>query len=426
MMAASDSDSACKGFFVTTDLPKDEVEQRTRRQEWDILASEGVKSSETLSLSSCNLCRLPPEILEMRDLTRLYLTYNDLDELPVDFNQLKNLKILNLGFNSFRHIPPVIFELKNLAVLTMKNNQVTQDQIGKDISQLTTLEEIYLDNNKLEAFPEKLCDLPRLRILKLSNNAIRQIPESISKMKTLQSLNMQSNRLTAIPKTVGELQSLETACFAQNMIHTFPFQEVKKLKRLRDLCLYANRLTDRDDIEWCMQLLAKQEGMLRAEENRCCLPRLGGVCDGPFKVWKHDILWICDNEENVKSWVNKMVKKLEAENFFSAVHKCKPGKSTLPTLMRSSRIVCVVCTKQMFGRLDGSKDPAEAIRSYLSQSPEHTIMTLAYEATGIHTLLMPDDRPNVQLQRKPDDDGDSKFFSKLLDHVKNAPRIRKP
>ncbi|XP_022109787.1 leucine-rich repeat-containing protein 40-like isoform X2 [Acanthaster planci] len=417
-------DSAYEGFFATTDLQPREVERRKQDQNWDILQSEGKISSKTLSLSNCDLKQLPREVLHMTELSRLYLTYNDLGELPDVFFKLKNLTILNLGFNIFRHIPPVIFELKNLVVLVMKNNGVTHDRIGKGISRLTNLEEIYLDNNKLEAFPEKLCDLPRLRILQLSNNAICKIPDRISKMKKLQYLNMRSNRLTVVPKTVGELQSLEMACFAQNMIHTFPFEKVEKLKRLRDLCLYANRLKDRDKIEQCMHLLAKQEGMLRAEENRCYLPRLGGVCDGPFKVWQQDILWIRDNDVKVVAWVHDMAERLEDNHVISK--KCKPNRSALPTLMRNSRIVCVVCTKQMFKRLEGDEDPADAIRRYLSQSPEHTIMTVAYEATGIHTLLMPDGRPNFHLQRTSDDDGDKALFCKLLDHVKNAPRIRTP
>ena len=69
----------------------------------------------------------------MTQLTRLYLTYNDMSKLPKEFADLINLQILNLGFNSFKEIPDVVFELRELKVLYLKNNSITSDGVGEDV-----------------------------------------------------------------------------------------------------------------------------------------------------------------------------------------------------------------------------------------------------------------------------------------------------
>ncbi len=136
--------------------------------------------------------------------------------------------------------------------------------------------------------------------------------------KNLSVLTMRSNRLQCVPGVIGDLASLESVCFSQNMITVFPFEKLEKLRKLRDLCLHGNRLDDREILESWRSRLAERECMLRAEENRVPLPRRGAVCDGVFKVWHYDVLWIHDGGESVTTWIGEVASKLLQRNQLSS------------------------------------------------------------------------------------------------------------
>ncbi|XP_022109975.1 leucine-rich repeat-containing protein 10-like, partial [Acanthaster planci] len=301
---------ADEGFFVTSDIPKSQLERLKTSQEWNILTQMG-HCTKTLSMSGCNVCEVPSQLLSLTQLTRLYLTYNNLKDLPPAFGKLVNLQILNLGFNIFVEIPTVIFGLTNLQVLFLKNNRLTSGGIGYGIKSLSNLEELYLSNNDINSFPESLCGMSTIQMLILDDNAITSIPESIPGMTNLKVLKMRSNRLKAIPMAFTKMRSLEIACFSQNMIESFPFDQVNDMPSLRDLCVYANRLRDRDALLRCMGRMTERGGLIRAQENRVVLRNMGGVCDSPFRIWKFDILWLHDGELTAQCWISNMCMKLQ-------------------------------------------------------------------------------------------------------------------
>lgn len=90
------------------------------------------------------------------------------------------------------------------------------------------LEELWLDDNHLAAFPavraagggwrwppfhsetppQCLLAVPTLRVLRLSNNALTSLPEGISALSALTELAVDNNALTAVPASLCSLPAL--------------------------------------------------------------------------------------------------------------------------------------------------------------------------------------------------------------------------
>ncbi len=98
------------------------------------------KNSKTLNLSLYNLKELPKELFELKQLSKLDISHNQISDISL-LGKLSQLQSLNLSYNQISDIS-TIHELKQLSVLNLNNNQVT------DISPLEYLfEKKLLANN---------------------------------------------------------------------------------------------------------------------------------------------------------------------------------------------------------------------------------------------------------------------------------------
>ena len=115
---------------------------------------------------------------------KLDLENKGLTELPEEIGKLKNLTELYLAFNQISKIPNAIAKLKNLSVLYLDHNQISE--IPSAITELTNLTVLYLNNNKISKIPNAISELKNLKILNLSDNLIREIPETIIQLENLE------------------------------------------------------------------------------------------------------------------------------------------------------------------------------------------------------------------------------------------------
>ncbi len=215
-----------------------------------------------LDLSSNNLTSLPPEILELKSLTKLYISNNHLTSLPSEISELKNLTELYIS-NNHTSLPPEISELKNLTKLYISNNQLTSlpPEISKlknltklyisnnqltslppEISELKNLTELYISNNQLTSLPPEISELKNLTKLSISNNQLISLPSEISKLIKLTELYLYNNQLTSLPPEISELKNLTELYLYNNQLVSLP-PEISKLKNLTELYLYNNQLT---------------------------------------------------------------------------------------------------------------------------------------------------------------------------------------
>lgn len=154
--------------------------------------------STILNLSHLGLEKIPNEILELKQLEKLYLSCNQISD-PRSLEQLKQLTELDLSNNkifSSRRLG----HLQQLVRLDLSGNKISGLGGLPDFPQLKSLNLSYNQLSKVEA----LGDFIQLESLNFSNNLIVEI-EELTRFKKLQQLFLVGNQLTELPSHLLEL-----------------------------------------------------------------------------------------------------------------------------------------------------------------------------------------------------------------------------
>ena len=134
---------------------------------------------------------MPVEIGKLTQLTKLYLSGNELSKLPVEIGQLTQLSILYLDNNKLTQLPVEIGHLTQLTILYLYNNKLTK--LPVEIGQLTQLTELHLSRNNITQLPVEICNLIQLTKLYLSDNKLSQLPVEIGQLIQLTIIYLSSN-----------------------------------------------------------------------------------------------------------------------------------------------------------------------------------------------------------------------------------------
>ncbi|ETN67521.1 Leucine-rich repeat kinase [Anopheles darlingi] len=162
--------------------------------------------------------------LALAALTRIDISHNTLTTLPEELFRLGSLRQLNAAQNKIERIPVLLGdgeEVEGDGRDQQPDQQQQQQQVGGaggSVSWLrrrssssgagvgaTTaplcpvLEELYLQDNRLEDVPALLFRLPNLTILDVSNNKLQQLPFQMWKAPKLKELNVAFNFLKDLP-----------------------------------------------------------------------------------------------------------------------------------------------------------------------------------------------------------------------------------
>lgn len=126
-------------------------------------------------------------------ITRLDLSNNSLPALPLAVFQLQSLKYLNVSQNKVEKLPAP-------ASSPSKKSYRRKSTHGETSSyNCVVLEELYLQDNRLDQIPEALFKLPSLTILVISNNKLQQLPYQMWMAPKLKELNASFNLLKELP-----------------------------------------------------------------------------------------------------------------------------------------------------------------------------------------------------------------------------------
>ncbi|WP_202965050.1 leucine-rich repeat domain-containing protein, partial [Neochlamydia sp. EPS4] len=204
-------------------LSREEIKHLPLEKKGELLRDwieENCKDLTSLNLSGASLTYLPPEIGQLSQLRRFYLSQNQLTSLPAEIGQLSNLLHLNLNQNQLTALPAEIGQLSKLQGLELNQNQLTA--LPTEIGQLSKLKFLYLNQNQLTALPAEIGQLSQLRVLELKQNQLTSLPAEIGQLSQLKQLELNQNQLTSLPTEIGQLPQLQRLDLSQNQLTSLP------------------------------------------------------------------------------------------------------------------------------------------------------------------------------------------------------------
>lgn len=175
-------------------------------------------------------------------------------DIPEELCNLLNLEHLALwrcgsdvkqGMNRTK-IPKTFGRLGNLKILDLRNNLFVLDTLPQQLTELTNLEELHVNNCQLTSLPESPDSLKKLKTLNVSNNLFKDFPLCITKLHHLCNLNVSDGCLESVCDEIKNLVNLEQLQLTNNELTLLP-QGLFELASLRKLHLNNNKLTSLDD-----------------------------------------------------------------------------------------------------------------------------------------------------------------------------------
>jgi Leucine-rich repeat (LRR) protein len=182
-----------------------------------------------------------PDIYKNKKLRKLTLiqnviTLNDLKEGA----EVSSLEEIHLQRNRITTVPDGIGRFTGLKKLTLNYNQIVQVQPG--LGQLKKLEELSLYQNKLQEIPPGIYELNSMKAVDLYYNQIQQVNPRISNLRNLQILYLSNNQITSLPESLGEMNNLYGLYLHNNKISYLP-EKLAALSNLKVLRINNNQFT---------------------------------------------------------------------------------------------------------------------------------------------------------------------------------------
>ncbi|KIW45382.1 uncharacterized protein PV06_03778 [Exophiala oligosperma] len=145
------------------------------------------------------------ELHRLAALVSLKLANNRLSQLPPSFSAFRQLRSLNLSSNNFTTFPEHICSLKSLVDLDISFNKLSS--LPK-ISQLTTLERLWVTNNDLKGpFNESFAGLTSLKEIDARFNGITNI-DNLTRLPNLEQILVGHNNITTFKGSFPKLRVL--------------------------------------------------------------------------------------------------------------------------------------------------------------------------------------------------------------------------
>ncbi|XP_048446235.1 probable LRR receptor-like serine/threonine-protein kinase At3g47570 isoform X2 [Pyrus x bretschneideri] len=188
-------------------------------------------------------------LFNLRNLTRLYLSYNPLNtKIPAPRGNLStSLQYVDLRFSNIKgNIPVDIGNLSSMIELNLGDNQLS-GAIPSSIQRLKNLQGLYLNDNQLQGhIPYELCQLNNLADLRFGANRLSgSIPSCLgTSTVALRRLSLVSNLLTSkIPPSLWELNRILHLNLASNSLDGPLSEDIGKLRDVVDMDLSNNHFS---------------------------------------------------------------------------------------------------------------------------------------------------------------------------------------
>lgn len=133
-------------------------------------------------------------------ITRLDISSNSLTGLPITVLQLVSLRYLNVAQNKIEKLPePVQSPSKR------GRRKGSKEELNYNCP---VLEELYLQDNRLDRIPDAIFRLPSLTTLVVSNNKLQQLPYNMWLAPKLKELNAAFNLMKELPSNTCDVSQI--------------------------------------------------------------------------------------------------------------------------------------------------------------------------------------------------------------------------
>lgn len=160
-----------------------------------------------LRISKSSLTALPASISCLSNLTSLVCSWNKLESLPNEIGSLKKLMLLDVSNNNLTVLPDGLGTLEHLATLNVDCNQLSA---LPDLRACKALAIIKATQNKMQEFfnIEEHC-MELLAEIDMAENEIENIPLNISYLTAMKTLNLENNKIKEMHGNVLDCSKLK-------------------------------------------------------------------------------------------------------------------------------------------------------------------------------------------------------------------------
>lgn len=201
-----------------------------------------MKGLKKIQLESNNIQTLPDSLAALTSLEELVLESNSLEVVPECISQMTNLKVLDLGRNPIKELPDWIGNLTNLTRLNLTYTAVTT--LPPSIGKLKKLEHLYLYGVQMQKLPDAIGQLESLSNLAITDlEELQYFPDHLEGMKNLEDLSLNNCKLDHIPAGVLTLPKLKFLRMEENQLDHIP-EDLLKIKSLNGIFFRENQIKE--------------------------------------------------------------------------------------------------------------------------------------------------------------------------------------
>ncbi|MDR3576176.1 MAG: hypothetical protein P4L50_20095 [Anaerolineaceae bacterium] len=212
---------------------------------------------DTIFISNTDISEFPVSLLKYVNATELIIEDTKISNLPEGICALSSLRKITLGNNQFKTIPNWIGCLKSLNSLLISGNQF--DYLPAEIGNLSNLEDLSINGsccgsqtqtpepNGLVRLPNEIGRLSKLKSIFIYGTALESLPKEFYQLTSLQDVLIMHDDLQAISPAIQNLSKLERLDLSDNPhLSTLP-AEIGNISSLRELDLFNTGMDEIPD-----------------------------------------------------------------------------------------------------------------------------------------------------------------------------------
>lgn len=170
-------------------------------------------------------------------ISSIYLAGFGLRQLPPELKRFRNLRSIDLNDNFIEHVSINKKDFPKLRTLSLQNN-ILQDK-HLIIKRGVTIEKLNLNNNYFSKIPKTNRNVKQLL---LANNNINRVSKGeVKKIKNLESLNLYANEISSISPHIYKIKKLKEIDLYRNNL-SYLLEKFTRLKNLESLAISHNQL----------------------------------------------------------------------------------------------------------------------------------------------------------------------------------------